>query len=211
MKNILWGLVAALLLTSGANAASIVNGSFEEGTNPGSFTTLGTGSTAIAGWTVSAGSVDYIGSYWTASDGVRSVDLAGSSVGTLAQTLNDLTAAKRYVVSFDIARNPDGGTTPRTGTFSAGGQSFEFAYTDATSTRANMNWERVSYVFQATGTSSTISFSSDASAGCCWGPALDNVTIAAVPESSTWAMMLGGFGMLGAAARRRTRAQITYA
>lgn len=33
----------------------------------------------------------------------------------------------------------------------------------------------------------------------------------AVPEPATWAMMIGGFGMLGAAARRRSRATITYA
>ncbi|MFD1612790.1 PEPxxWA-CTERM sorting domain-containing protein [Sphingomonas tabacisoli] len=30
-------------------------------------------------------------------------------------------------------------------------------------------------------------------------------TAAAVPEPATWAMMLGGFGLLGAASRRRTR------
>jgi len=34
---------------------------------------------------------------------------------------------------------------------------------------------------------------------------------AVVPEPSTWAMMLGGFGLLGAAARRRTRTAIAYA
>ncbi len=36
-------------------------------------------------------------------------------------------------------------------------------------------------------------------------------SINAIPEPATWAMMIGGFGMLGAAARRRTRARITYA
>ena len=33
----------------------------------------------------------------------------------------------------------------------------------------------------------------------------------AVPEPATWAMMVGGFGLLGAAARRRPRATVTYA
>jgi hypothetical protein len=33
----------------------------------------------------------------------------------------------------------------------------------------------------------------------------------AVPEPATWAMMLGGFGLLGAAARRRTRTTFAYA
>jgi hypothetical protein len=42
----------------------------------------------------------------------------------------------------------------------------------------------------------------------------DTVTLtfgAPVPETSAWAMMLGGFALLGAASRRRTRASATYA
>jgi hypothetical protein len=35
--------------------------------------------------------------------------------------------------------------------------------------------------------------------------------VIAVPEPATWAMMLGGFGLLGSAARRRSRAVVTYA
>jgi hypothetical protein len=31
------------------------------------------------------------------------------------------------------------------------------------------------------------------------------VPVSAVPEPATWAMMLGGFGLLGAATRRRNR------
>lgn len=34
---------------------------------------------------------------------------------------------------------------------------------------------------------------------------------AAVPESSTWAMMIGGFGMVGGALRRRRRASLSFA
>ena len=40
---------------------------------------------------------------------------------------------------------------------------------------------------------------------------VDNIAIAAVPEPATWAMMIGGFGLIGAAARRRARATIAYA
>jgi hypothetical protein len=38
----------------------------------------------------------------------------------------------------------------------------------------------------------------------------NNATIAAVPEPASWAMMLGGFGLVGAAVRRR-RTQIRFA
>ncbi len=34
---------------------------------------------------------------------------------------------------------------------------------------------------------------------------------AAVPEPASWAMMLAGFGLLGAASRRRVRSSVTYA
>lgn len=37
------------------------------------------------------------------------------------------------------------------------------------------------------------------------GVILDNVSLAAVPEPSTWAMLILGFGVVGAAARRRRR------
>ena len=36
-------------------------------------------------------------------------------------------------------------------------------------------------------------------------------TRAAVPEPATWAMMLGGFGLVGAAARRRARPSVAFA
>jgi hypothetical protein len=36
-------------------------------------------------------------------------------------------------------------------------------------------------------------------------------TAAAVPEPATWALMIGGFAMAGAATRRRTRTSVTYA
>lgn len=40
---------------------------------------------------------------------------------------------------------------------------------------------------------------------------LDTYAAGAVPEPASWAMMLGGFGLLGAAARRRTRTTVVTA
>ncbi len=40
---------------------------------------------------------------------------------------------------------------------------------------------------------------------------VDNIALAAVPEPATWAMMIGGFGLVGAAARRRVRTSVAYA
>lgn len=41
--------------------------------------------------------------------------------------------------------------------------------------------------------------------------ALPGVAIAAVPEPAAWALMIAGFGLVGAAARRRVRTTVTYA
>jgi hypothetical protein len=47
--------------------------------------------------------------------------------------------------------------------------------------------------------------------GISGGSASGLGTRSAVPEPATWAMMLGGFGLLGAASRRRRRTTVTYA
>ena len=67
------GLVGAAVLVglsvTQADASLILNGSFESGVSPGSFVTLNAGdSTSLTDWTVKSGNIDYIGSYWTASN-----------------------------------------------------------------------------------------------------------------------------------------------
>ena len=37
------------------------------------------------------------------------------------------------------------------------------------------------------------------------------ISLAAIPEPATWAMMVGGFGVIGASMRRRARVKIAYA
>lgn len=198
------------LLLSGAgtaSAATIVNGSFENASvNPGGgFNTLGLGSTAIDGWEVTQGSIDYIGGYWQAQDGGRSVDLAGNAIGEITQTLTDTVIGQLYEVSFWVSKNPDlPGNPLRTGTISFGNQSRQFSY-GLPNNRTNMNWVRDTFRFVAAGTSTDLSFAADATAGCCFGPALDNISIAAVPEPASWAMMIGGFALVGGALRSRRR------
>lgn len=204
----------ALACTAGAaSAASIVNGGFEIGADPGVFTTVGVGGTNITGWDVTAGTVDYIGTYWQGqgTGGGRSVDLAGVSLGTLSQTFTTV-LGQSYAVTYWVSKNPDGGAATRTGSISAGANNGTFSYSAAT-TLGNMNWAQQTFVFTATGTSTTLSFAADASADCCFGPALDSVSIAAVPEPATWALVILGFGAVGGALRRKAarRAELHFA
>src|SRR5205823_13165115 len=67
----------------------LVNGSFEEGPDPGEngFLSVDVDSKEIKGWVVTRGQIDYIGSYWQNADGKRSLDLHGSpGFGGIKQT-----------------------------------------------------------------------------------------------------------------------------
>jgi len=78
------------------------NGSFEL---PGGTTTtfLGAGTsnaTLLPCWTVTSGSVDYIGNLWPASDGNNSVDMAGQSAGAITQTFTTTPISLHYLFRF---------------------------------------------------------------------------------------------------------------
>ena len=213
MIRIAIGAVMALVLVpTTANAANIVsNGSFESGTAPGSFSTFGTGSTDITGWTIAVGSVDYIGSYWAASNGARSLDVAGNAAGTISQSLTTV-AGKRYAVSFDLWANPDNGSYPRKLFANVGGGDLTFT-SNGGGSNAAPNWQSQSFSFVATGASTLLSFRADPISSAAignpnfvaFGPALDNVSAVAVPEPAAWALMIAGFGLIGSVSRRRRR------
>ena len=204
-KLALIAMASGLLATPTSAALNLVNnGSFEFGSNPGSFITLGVGSQSLAGWTISGGSIDYIGSYWQASDGVRSVDLAGNAPGTISQSISGLAAGSRYIVSFDLAGNPDGPPPIKNVDVTIDGATLGFAFPIGSNTRTSMGWQPYSFTFFASGSSAILSFAAFNQSPGFYGAALDNVSVAsAVPELATWAMMLTGFFGLGMLARRR--------
>ena len=206
MRNLIVGVAAAMTFGSAANAAAFMNGSFEtSATNPGAFTTLAGGSTAINGWTVGGSSIDHIGTYWNAQNGSRSIDLAGSGIGSISQIF-DTVAGQAYNVNFFVSRNPEGGITPRSGFVDVGGAQTLITFSNAASTLSNMLWEQRTFGFTATGASTNLRFSADpATSATFFGLALDNVAVSAVPEPSTWAMMLFGFILVGGTMRSRKK------
>ena len=219
MKLAILGVAIALMTGVPAEANLLTNGSFETGPVPGLFTNMAAGSTAISGWTVSTpGNVDYIGSIWVSADGVRSLDLEGSSgtcvtptncPGGIEQTFAT-TAGAQYTVTFDLAGNPAFGPTVKTAMVSAAGQSQNFSFDITGKSFADMGWVLRSWTFTAAGSSTTLKFYTADSPATGWGPALDNVDVeltSAVPEPETFALLGVGLVSIGFIRRRKAMAK----
>jgi choice-of-anchor C domain-containing protein len=206
--------------TTSAHAVSINNGSFESGvafSDP--FITLNaTDSTSITGWTVSAGSIDYIGSYWQPADGSRSLDMNGLSTGAISQLLTGLTVGHQYQISFDLAGNTDAGPAVKTLSVAASVSSNSFTFDTTGHSRPAMGWVLESFFFTATNSNELLTFASLVTAGgteqnpAAFGPALDNVSIldrgdapGQTPLPAALPLFASGLGVIGLLARRRKR------
>jgi choice-of-anchor C domain-containing protein len=193
---------------SQASAVTVVDGNFTD--NITGFVTVQAGSTigGAGGWTVTGGSVDLIGTYWQSPTpgiiGSGSVDLDGNSPGGIQQTI--AIGPGTYVLSFYLSGNPDGGIPVKTSLSGITGATQEFTYTTGNNSRDNMNYilETMTFTIGPGVTSTVLSFTSQDSQDSPFGPVIGGVSISsAVPEPSTWAMMILGFAGIGFLAYRR--------
>ena len=127
----------------------------------------------------------------------------------LSQTINGLTVGQKYKVSFDWAatqlRNRYGPTTNQF-LVSLGGDT-QATPVVAVASQGFDGWYKASFTYTATAGSEVLKFVANGSpAGYPPFALLDGVSLTAVPEPAMWALMLGGFGLVGAAARRRRSA-----
>lgn len=188
--------------SSTADAANLIqNGSFEQGTlaDPNGMT-LAVGSTTIDHWLVGGHGVDWIGTYWQAADGGRSIDLdsglvlgAGPYDGSLSQAFAT-TPGLEYRVTFEMAGNPDGGLTIKPLQVTAAGTSVEFSFDNSLGqTLANMGYQAREFLFFASNATTTLSFASLTNGGGQgFGPVLDNVSVTLVPEPASCILLIVG-------------------
>ncbi len=130
--------------------------------------------------------------------------------GAISQTIGGLTAGNTYTVTFDWAGTTwfttPGETTQR---FDVSlGNIVKQTETLVTPAKGFSGWKQASLDFVAGGTSETLSFLAQGTPnGLPPSLLLDNVSLtAAVPEPGTWMTMMLGFGVVGAAMRRRKTA-----
>ncbi len=187
------GAAMAAAVCSIASASLIVNGSFEESPlDPGgSFIALGGGNTSITGWTTLLGGVDYIGGYWTAAEGSRSLDLNNTSAGGIEQSFATIIGAS-YSVTFAMSGNMIVGPNEKILMVSAGNDFalFSFDVVANGSTLQDPNWAYYEWTFTAIDTTTTLSFVSQV--GSAGGPALDDVSVVLVPAPGTLALLAAG-------------------
>ena len=201
-QNIL--IVSAILMTFNSSSAwaALTNGSFELGNDPGSFKTLNPGATDIFGWTIT-GQIDYIGSYWQASDGNRSLDLSGLSAGSIQQDI-DTIIGMTYIVDFDMAGNPDGIPSLKQLVLEAVGvDSHAFDFDVTGKTKSNMGWENKQWSFVANASTTTLKFTSLVG-DTGWGPALDNINVTAIPAPGAFVLVGLGTAVVGWLRKLRT-------
>ena len=202
-------LAGALLGCGLAQANLIQNGSFENGTDPGPTFSgpLGVGNTSIDDWAITAGTVDYIGGLWQHADGTRSIDLVGTSLGTISQTFATV-LGQIYSVEFAMASNVAGGASVKMLKAIAGDFNGDFSFDHTGKTNSDMGWTDKTFQFTAQGAQTTLSFSA-LNGQCCYGPALDNVRVELVdnqvPEPVS-ALLVGlSLATLGWSRRNRQR------
>jgi choice-of-anchor C domain-containing protein len=160
----------------------VKNGSFEEGTDPGNFVSLNPDSKEIKDWVVTRGQIDYVGGYWKAADGKRSLDLHGSpGLGGVKQTIKTKKGQK-YKVTFSLAVNPDSAVRKKKLAVQAGERKETFVIEATGNSRTEMGWEAKEWVFTADGDETVLEFYTLETEDPNCGPALDNVAVVAVSK-----------------------------
>jgi choice-of-anchor C domain-containing protein len=192
-----------LLLSGSAFANLVLDGGFEQGTVSGGYFQTYNAPNIMGGWTVSAGSVDLIGSAWQPAEGSQSVDMAGTANGTIQQTITGVTANDWYNLTFYMSGNYGGGSVIKTLDVTFGNTTMGFTFDTTGITVANMGWQLRSGLFQASGSSTDLIFTDTSGRETAWGAAIDNVSL--VPEPTT--LIAGALLLLpfGASTLRRLR------
>ena len=160
----------------------------------------GANSTAIPGWTVTSGSVDWINGYWSVPAswpaGSLSIDMNGNGPGAIQSAPFTTVPGAKYVVQFMMSGNSDKGcpaATPTTKSLTVSatnGTTQPFSTTDhvypaymGIAWTSQSTWAVETYTFTA-GSSTQLTFTADTSNTSPCGPVIADVSVKELLASS---------------------------
>jgi hypothetical protein len=204
MKVFLWVaamFAAATAITPAVATNRVINGSFDQ---PG----VGSGwnqLNAIPGWTSDTGDSIEVGhaSVYGAScftPGCHVLEVNANRLGSVSQVVTGLRIGSSYEFGWAVAGRSTGG--PQRLDVVLDGESVGVHQSNGFA-----GWLESSHRFIAKAGEAHITFASrDVGGWQSYGNLVTDVQVAAVPEPGVWAMLITGFGMVGAAVRRRRQA-----
>ncbi len=214
----LYAVAAAAMVSTPAMAATniVTNGGFEQ---PGVTGTCCTTSPSdpLPGWTVGSGNVNVVLGTFGSTNGnlayeaTQYLDLIGQGgSGSISQSLATV-VGQSYKLTFAYAHNLfPGGTNAASAGFAFGGLTGTVSHSSGSTN--DLDWQIYTGYFTATSTSTNLSFTNLTPTVGNAGVLLDGISVSAVPEPATWAMMIAGFGLVGGTMRRsRRKTTVAYA
>ena len=205
--RVLTGLIVGLAFSTSAFSAPIVtNGSFENGltgwntATDGHETTPGIGITVITtGGSNSTGYNDNVPNL----DGTHAAFFVDDNASESLWQFVSLAVGTTYTFNYSLFATASGNNNAFGFTL-FNSVSDILLSNDSSQTQVPVGvWTNYSYTFTATAADNFLDFYFQSGATPAKDVLLDNVSIAAVPEPSTWAMMILGFAGIGFMAYRR--------
>jgi hypothetical protein len=196
-------LAATLAVAAGPACAAnlITNGSFEAPSVGGDWNLFPNGS--VPGWTSNNNEIEIdhttiLGG--PAYDGAQSAEADGSTFDTISQTVSGLTVGAQYALSWAYGTRP--GSGPQELDVSFGGA--PIAVDTADGSAGTVVWTLNSRVLTATAPTETLSFAAiDRGGNSKVGNELDAVSLTAIPEPASIALLGSGLVWLGLYRRKR--------
>lgn len=196
-KIIATALLASPLLALAAPTNLLINGSFED---TAMSTNAWSNFSGVSGWTAGAAGVEVRNNVaGTALDGSRFVELDTYANSSISQTISTV-AGQWYSLSFAYSNRIDTAVSTNGLSWSFGSASGTAAVQAQIS--GDNHWQLFSTQVQAQGSSMTLSFAATGTSDGL-GTSLDKVSVSAVPEPQSYALMLAGLAAVGFVAMRR--------